>query len=151
MASEDNDSLLIEATESHLKNVKLAIEFKHLAREAPAGVYMLPETNNIRVLHGAIFVRRGLYADGVFRFRMDLPEAYNGLNTHPKITFTPPIFNPFIDLTTGEMDLRVDDNMKEWRPEKHYLITAVSFLKKAFFAKSYEGYGQLPNEEARQM
>lgn len=148
MASEGNE---LEATERHLKNVRLAMEFKFLTRQAPAGVYMLPEIEDIRRLHGVIFIRRGLYTDGVFRFQIHLPDGYNDHNTHPIVLFTPPVFNPFIDPVTGELDLKVEENMREWAPDKHFIITAVTFLKKAFYAKSYDAYSKLPNEEARHM
>ncbi len=79
----------------------------------------MPEFDNIRKLHGVIFVRyyiifdllelifkqkntliivrRGLYRDGIFRFLMELVDEYNDVNCHPKITFTPPILHPLID------------------------------------------------------
>jgi hypothetical protein len=30
----------------------------------PGGVFIVPELDNIRVFHGIIFVRKGLYKDG---------------------------------------------------------------------------------------
>ena len=38
---------------------RLAIEFKYLMKNAPGGVYIIPEFDNIRRLHGVIFVRKG--------------------------------------------------------------------------------------------
>ena len=66
-------------------------------KHAPGGVFLMPQLDNIRILHGVIFLRRGLYQDGVFRFVMTLPKAYNAHNTHPEIVFSPPIFNPLVD------------------------------------------------------
>ena len=57
----------------------------------------MPQLDDIRKLDGVIFLRRGLYRDGVFRFQMTLPHNYNGWNSHPRIVFTPPIFSPLID------------------------------------------------------
>lgn len=57
----------------------------------------MPQLDDIRKLDGVIFLRRGLYRDGVFRFQMTLPYNYNGWNSHPRIVFTPPIFSPLID------------------------------------------------------
>ena len=91
------DELVSEETIQHLKDFKLAIEFKYLRKHAPGGVYLMPELENIRILHGVIFLRRGLYRDGVFRFQINLPLAYNDVNMHPEIIFTPPVFNPLID------------------------------------------------------
>lgn len=41
---------------------------------APSGVIMTPR--NLRCWDGAIFIRSGGYAKGVFKFRMDIPEEY---------------------------------------------------------------------------
>jgi ubiquitin-protein ligase len=87
---------LEEHSAQHLKDFKLAIEFKYLMKHAPGGVYLMPEFDDIRSLHGVIFLRRGLYRDGIFRFVMKLPKAYNDVDTFPQIYFTPPVFNPLV-------------------------------------------------------
>ena len=56
----------------------------------------MPEQDNIRMFHGVIFVRRGLYRDGIFRFTMELPYNYNSINSYPIITFI-----PLLDESTG--------------------------------------------------
>ena len=66
-------------------------------KHAPGGVFLMPQFDDIRRLDGVIFLRRGLYRDGVFRFQMSLPHDYNGWNSHPRIIFNPPIYNPLID------------------------------------------------------
>lgn len=141
----------IDTSAQHIKDFKLAIEFKYLMKHAPAGLYLLPEFDNIRVLHGVIFVRRGLYRDGIFRFRIDLPPQYNEYNTHPMITFTPPIFNPLVDPSTGRLDLSVDPQLQEWHAERHFIVTAISFLKKIFYMKNYNGFLRMPNPEAKNL
>jgi len=101
----ENQSNIIENSAEHLKDFKLAVEFKYLMKNAPSGVFLMPQFDDIRKLHGVIFVRRGLYRNGVFRFKMDLPKSYNSYNAHPIITFTPPVFNPLIDNTVSYLDL----------------------------------------------
>lgn len=145
----EEDSEILEQSTQHIKDFKLAIEFKYLMKHAPAGVYLMPEFDNIRRLHGVIFVRRGLYRDGVFRFVMNLPLSYNDMNTHPEIIFTPPIFNPLIDPDTGLLDLRIDEYLQQWQPERHFIVTALTFLKRIFYMKSYDNFSSVPNEEAR--
>jgi ubiquitin-protein ligase len=135
----------------HIKDLKLALEYKYLMKAAPVGVYLLPEFENIRVLHGVIFVRRGLYRDGVFRFRIDLPKEYNDINTYPLVTFTPPIFNPLVDMSTGKLEYSADNSFTEWNPDRHHLVTLISFIKRIFFLKSYDEYPQVVNEEAREL
>lgn len=145
------DSSILERSSQHIKDFKLAIEFKYLMKHAPAGVYLMPEFDNIRRLHGVIFIRRGLYREGVFRFIINLPMAYNDDNTHPQIVFTPPIFNPLVDPLTGILDLTCDESLKEWQPEKHFIVTAITFLKRIFYMKSYDGIQRIANEKARQL
>lgn len=143
------DSSVLEKSTQHIKDFKLAIEFKYLMKHAPAGVYLMPEVDNIRRLHGVIFVRRGLYRDGVFRFLIELPPNYNDIDTHPMIKFTPPVFNPLVDPVTGSLDLRIDEYLKQWQPERHFIVTAITFLKRIFYMKSYDNFSSVPNEEAK--
>jgi ubiquitin-protein ligase len=142
-----------EQSSQRLKDFKLAIEFKYLMKCAPGGVYLMPEIDNIRNLHGAIFLRRGIYRDGIFRFTLTLPRQYNDVGTYPEITFTPPVFNPLIDPTTGRFDLRLDEALKEsgWLPDKHFIMNAITFLKKIFYMKSYNGFTSIANPEAKRL
>jgi ubiquitin-protein ligase len=86
------------ASMQHLRDIKLAIEFKHMMKHAPGGVFLMPTLDDNRLCHGVIFVRRGIYRNGVFRFRLVLPRTYNSINSHPLITFTPPVFNPLVNM-----------------------------------------------------
>lgn len=52
-------------------------------------------------------------------------------------------------LQTGELDLKVEEGLREWIPEKHFCVTALIFLKKIFYMKSFENYEVVGNEEAR--
>ncbi len=147
----DDTKMQLESSGQHIKDFKLAIEFKYLMKHSPAGVYLMPEFDNIRKLHGCIFLRRGLYRDGIFRFQINLPKEYNDTNTHPEIIFSPPIFNPLIDPVTGKLDLQSEDVLKEWQPERHFIVTAITFLKKIFYMKTFNNFETVPNEEARNL
>ena len=60
-----------------------------------------------------------------------------------KITFT-----NLIDPSTGILDLKIDETLKVWQPERHFIVTAVTFLKRIFYMKDYESFPVVPNEEA---
>jgi hypothetical protein len=47
---------------------------------------------------------------------------------------------------TGELDLR--SSFPEWNPDKHYLITVLTFLKKIFYMKDFPPLPAPPNPEA---
>lgn len=88
----------MEKSNSHLKDYKLAIEYKYLIRHAPSGVFLMPHMDDCRQFFGVIFMRRGLYRNGIFRFKLSLSPEYNDVDCPPVVVFTPPVFNPLIDM-----------------------------------------------------
>lgn len=52
---------------------------------------------------------------------------------------------------TGVLDLRAEESLKEWIPEKHFCVTALIFLKKIFYMKTFDHFSSVGNEEARQL
>ncbi|CAE7603142.1 unnamed protein product, partial [Symbiodinium microadriaticum] len=52
---------------------------------------------------------------------------------------------------TGELKLTCDENLRDWNPKKHFLISVLVFLKKIFYMKSYDEYENVPNSTARDM
>lgn len=151
MSFEISDSLDANSSQ-HLRDLKLAIEYKYLRQHAPGGTFLIPEIDDTRKFHGVIFIRRGLYRNGIFRFTIDIPLNYNSMGSYPTVIFNPPIFNPLVNQTTGELDLKVNTSQfAEWNPENCFLVTVLIFLKKIFYMKSYDTFERLPNEEARQL
>lgn len=49
------------------------------------------------------------------------------------------------------LDLRAEESLKEWIPEKHFCVTALIFLKKIFYMKTFDHFASVGNEEARQL
>lgn len=133
--------------EQALRDYKLTIEYKHLKQHSPSGVYLLPSMTSLRLFHGVIFVRRGLYANATFKFTMELPDGYNDSNTWPKITFSGWVFNPHVH-ENGELD--VENAYPQWDPHRHYLVTVLTYLKKIFYMKTF-GDDATANIEARDM
>lgn len=66
-------SLLSEYRSQTIKDYGLMIEYKHLKQYVPSGVYVLPSYDDPRVWFGTIFIRRGMYQGGVFKFKVQLP------------------------------------------------------------------------------
>jgi ubiquitin-protein ligase len=136
-----------EEREQAMLDYKLTIEYKHLKSHSPGGVYLIPSMDNLRFFYGVVFVRRGPYTNGIFKFTLALPLKYNGLNMHPEIRFLSQIYNPFVDAETGLLDLK--SSFPRWDPSRHYLVTVVTFLKKIFYAKTFEDAHA--NVEAKQL
>lgn len=57
---------------------------------------MTPAFDDLRVWHGVIFVRKGLFQGGVFKFVVHLPKQYNDHNCYPEVRFISEVFNPFV-------------------------------------------------------
>ena len=122
--------------EQALRDYKVTIEYKHLKSHAPGGVFIVPSIDNLRKFDGVIFVRRGPYMNGIFKFTLELPMMYNDVNTHPTIKFTSRVYNPYVDPETGILDMRT--SYPRWDPSRHYLVTVLTFVKKIFYAKTFE-------------
>lgn len=133
-----------------MRDYKLSIEYKHLKQHCPGGVYLLPSHDSIRTFHGVIFVRRGSFTNGIFKFTLVCDPKYNDLNLHPKITFNSYVYNPHVHPQTGEVDLRIA--YPEWDSSKHYLVTVMTYIKRIFYLKekdySEENMDRYPNQEA---
>ncbi len=124
-----------EEREQALRDYKVTIEYKHLKSHAPGGVYLIPSMDSLRNFHGIIFVRRGPFTNGIFKFHLDLPAKYNDTNMWPKITFQSKVYNPYVNESTGELD--VQTAYPTWDPSRHYLVTVLTFLKKIFYSKNF--------------
>lgn len=133
--------------EQALRDYKVTIEYKHLKSHAPGGVYLVPALDNLRHFFGVIFVRRGPYTNGIFKFHLLLPLQYNDGGTHPTIVFTSSVYNPHVHAETGELD--IETAYPQWDPSRHYLVTVLTFLKKIFYAKTFAE--ATANLEAKQL
>jgi ubiquitin-protein ligase len=133
-----------EEREQALRDYKVTIEYKHLKSHAPGGVYLVPSLQDLRHFYGVIFVRRGLYHNGIFKFQIHLPLPYNSVNTWPQVTFTSYVYNPHVT-ANGELDVRTA--YPQWDPSRHYLVTILTFLKKIFYAKAFDD--AKANDEAK--
>lgn len=96
---------------------------------------MVPAIDNLRHFFGVIFVRRGPYSNGIFKFQLKLPLRYNDVNRHPQVTFSTYIYSPYVDEATGVLDIM--SAYPNWDPTRHYLVTALTYLKKIFYSKNF--------------
>jgi len=134
-----------------MRDYKLSIEYKHLKQHCPGGVYLVPSFHDLRLFHGVIFVRRGAFTNGIFKFTLRCPPTYNHVGTHPVVSFSSYVYNPHVHPNTGEVDIPVA--YPEWDPSKHFLITVLTYMKRIFYVKDYKDLSSeeqlcLPNQEA---
>jgi len=112
-----------------------------LKENAPSGVYILPsiadghlqarENNSSSPhFHGIIFLKRGMYKSGIFKFKIILPKHYNSANQWPHIIMTTRVYHPLVNLETGELNIRA--LIPNWDPKKHVLTTLAMLIKSTF-------------------
>eukprot|EP00934_Nitzschia_sp_Nitz4_P007400 Nitzschia sp. Nitz4//scaffold46_size129759//19218//20331//NITZ4_003484-RA/size129759-snap-gene-0.20-mRNA-1//-1//CDS//3329552544//7390//frame0 len=135
-----------EEREQALRDYKVTIEYKHLKTHAPGGVYLIPSMDNLRSFYGLIFVRRGPYTNGIFKFQLVLPQKYNDTNQWPQITFSSYVYNPYVEEKTGVLD--IPSAYPSWDPSRHYLVTVLTFLKKIFYSKNFADAKANPEAKA---
>ncbi|CAM9848765.1 unnamed protein product [Chrysoparadoxa australica] len=105
----------------------------------------MPSFEDIRRWFGVIFVRRGHYANAIFKFRVELPAEYNDKGTWPRVVFTTPIFNPLVDPVTKEFHIKYF--YPQWDPHDNakccYMVGVLTYLKKIFYLDN-EFYTKCP-------
>ena len=60
-------------------------------------------------------------------------QSYNGPGTYPKVVFQSPVFNPFVNSETNQVDIAA--RFPEWNNELHYMVSVLEFLKSIFYLK----------------
>ncbi len=91
--SNNGNDVLDRGSLEVLKDYKIFIEYKHLRQQSPSGVYVVPSFKKLRLWYGAIFLRKGLYTGGIFRFSISLPPNYNDVGTWPRIIFSSEVYS----------------------------------------------------------
>ena len=135
---------------------------------------MTPSFDNLRRWHGVIFVRKGLYQGGVFKFIVELPQQYNDHDAWPHVVFTSQVVSPFVtpqkpesaenpqgaggggegkggEGAGGVLDLK--SSYPTWDPTKHFMVTVLALVKKIFYLKDEDlaGYQYPANPEAKRL
>jgi ubiquitin-protein ligase len=124
-----------------LKDYQIMLEFRHLKEHAPPGIYILPSLDNLRQWSGVIFIRKGLYKGGIFRFFLELPRSYPANGACPRVTFVTPLHHPHVDTKTGRVDILSHFDGK-WIAGEHYIVVVLSVLKSMFF---FQGSNNMSN------
>jgi hypothetical protein len=97
------------------------------------------------VWFGCLFVHKGFYRSGVFKFRINIPESYP--NAPPTVTFLTDMFHPLVD-TQGR--LSIAQQFPVWRPHQDYIFHILHYIKNAYKRVVLDGLVEkyCPNKEA---
>ncbi|KAJ3417388.1 hypothetical protein HDV05_004853 [Chytridiales sp. JEL 0842] len=88
----------------------------------------MPHPDNLNEWHGTLFVHRGYYKGGVFKFVIDIPDGYP--DEGPSVRFITDMFHPLIDSRDRHFSLR--QQFPSWRPHKDYLCHVLHYIKNSF-------------------
>ncbi|XP_016300573.1 AKT-interacting protein-like [Sinocyclocheilus anshuiensis] len=101
----------------------LLAEFTLVIKQKLPGIYVQPSYRSALMWFGVIFIRHGLYQDGVFKFTVYIPDNYPDGDC-PRVIFDTPVFHPLVDPVSGELDVR--RTFTKWRSvQKNKTKTAV--------------------------
>lgn len=118
-----------KVSEKALQERQLFVEYNSLKSYCPSGVYVLPQLNNIQIWQGVIFLRQGPFKDGVFRFKIEIPQDYP--NSAPVLSFHDFIYHPLIDSNSGKLAL--GPQFPTWRPGKDFIFSLLNYVKSIFY------------------
>jgi ubiquitin-protein ligase len=111
----------------------LSFPSKRLKQQSPTGVYVLPAADSLRRWYGVIFLRKGHYRGGIFKFVILIPQAYP--DEGPKVHFLSEVFHPLIHPDTGLLDLSWQ--FPVWSSNQHYIVLLLCYIKKIFYKTEY--------------
>lgn len=74
-----------------------------------------------------MFVHKGYYSSGVFKFRVVISESYP--EYPPNVTFMSDMFHPLIDVGGN---LTICQQFLTWRPDESYIIHVLHYIKNIF-------------------
>lgn len=145
---EDEAQVLQTRLKGLLSDFELLVEYEQLQTLAPEGVYVMPGLDSSRHWHGVIFVHKGFYRGGVFRFRIALPMEYP--NVPPSVNFLSRVFHPLVDPADGRVDIAMLLG-RHWEPGKDFATHLLPALKKMLLRREFFEPDQPLNPEAKEV
>lgn len=94
------------------------------------GVYVIPSALSPLIWNGMLFVRQGLYQEGVFRFRLTIPDTFPDGDC-PTLVFESPVFHPVVSPTTGELDVK--RGFPKWRRNTNHIWQVLLYARRIFY------------------
>ncbi|MED6245777.1 hypothetical protein ATANTOWER_007940 [Ataeniobius toweri] len=108
----------------------LLAEFTLVIKQKLPGIYVQPSYKSALMWFGVIFIRHGLYQDGVFKFTVYIPDNYPD-GESPKLVFDIPVFHPLVDPVSGELDVR--RAFTKWRRNHNHIWQVLMYARTVFY------------------
>ncbi|XP_069956130.1 AKT-interacting protein-like isoform X2 [Cherax quadricarinatus] len=109
----------------------LLAEYNLLQKQRVSGVYVIPSGKSPLVWFGVIFIRQGIYQEGIFRFNLHIPENYPDGDV-PTVIFETAVFHPLIDPDSRELDIKRGFANK-WRRNVNHLWHVLLYVRRCFY------------------
>lgn len=107
----------------------LMAEYNMIQRQKISGVYVVPSAKSALVWNGVVFVRQGLYQDGVFRFSIEFAASFPDSDC-PSVVFRPVIYHPNVDPESGSLDVK--RVFAKWRRNINHVWQVLLFVRRIF-------------------
>ncbi|CAP37681.2 Protein CBR-UBC-19 [Caenorhabditis briggsae] len=99
-----------------------------VCRNPIEGIFVSPSAKNKFAWFGVIFVRKGIFGGGIFRFNIEIPLEFPESSELPKVIFNQTIFHPLICIKSKELCLK-RSFPDGWKSEKHSLSRVLIVLQ----------------------
>lgn len=123
--------------ENILVEQALAAEFVEVCRSPIDGIFVSPSARNKFAWFGVIFIRKGIFGGGIFRFKIEIPLDFPTSSNLPKVIFNQNIFHPLICSKTKELCLS-RSFPDGWKREKHSLRRVLVVVQRSFYSYDIE-------------
>lgn len=108
----------------------LLAEYNLLQKQKLPGVYVIPSRETSLCWFGIIFIRQGIYQEGVFRFKILIPDNYPDGDC-PRLIFEHPVFHPIVDSETHELDVK--RGFHKWRRNVNHIWQILLYTRRCFY------------------
>ena len=109
----ENNSTSESELRPFFRDHEILAEYKLLCNNVSSGVYVVPSLRSIQVWNGVIFIKIGMFAEGCFKFNLNIPDDFP--YSRPSVHFITPVFHPQIN-EKGELNLT--KAFPTWTPRK---------------------------------
>ncbi|VDO19130.1 unnamed protein product [Heligmosomoides polygyrus] len=108
-----------------------------VCRQPIDGMYVVPSARDQFRWFGLLFIRRGVFGGGIFRFNIRIPHDFPNTTSLPVVKFDLFIFHPNIDPFHRRPDLTryFPDG---WKKDKHHIQNVLLVVQRLFFSFDFE-------------
>ncbi|XP_060658383.1 protein crossbronx-like [Drosophila nasuta] len=109
---------------------KVIAEYQLIEQMQLKGIYAIPSYSSAVLWFGVIFIHSGLYADGIFRFSILLPDLFPDAVSLPTVIFEKGVFHPHICTISHSLDLT--PLFQYWNKKEHHIWHILKYIQLIF-------------------